>query len=144
MEARVQLFGDGRAAERIVATAGDLRQTRQIIGGTGVTQDEMVAHFGLGSRQRVDRLEVFWPSGQVDLFEDLPADQQIRLVEGRPAYHRVRPTTWTHTLPDSVGVDQPISLEVNVRPALFDVRRNQACQSGGPFGPMMPAEDLGR
>jgi len=34
---------------RLIATAGDLRQTREILGGLGYCQDEMVAHFGLES-----------------------------------------------------------------------------------------------
>ncbi len=121
---RVELVGikssrNGIGA-RIVATAGDLVQTRQIIGGTGVTQDEMIAHFGLGAQQRVERLEVFWPSGQVDMLENLAADQKIRLVEGTGTYHAVQPTIWTHSLPDSLEPGAAFALDIDVRPALFD------------------------
>jgi hypothetical protein len=39
-------------------------------------------HFGLGSCERIDRLEIRWPSGRVQVLEDLPADQH--LVVERP------------------------------------------------------------
>ena len=42
----------------------------------------MVAHFGLGADPRVDQLEIRWPSGQVDVLTDVPADQKIRVFEG--------------------------------------------------------------
>lgn len=68
---------------RVIATSGELTQTREILGGLGYCQDELVAHFGLGSRTQVDRLEIRWPSGQVDVLGDIPADQKIQVFEGR-------------------------------------------------------------
>ena len=66
---RVELVGiksnrNGIGA-RLIATSGNLTQMREILGGTGYTQDELVAHFGLGARTKVDRLEIRWPSRQV-------------------------------------------------------------------------------
>ncbi|MBT6627845.1 MAG: T9SS type A sorting domain-containing protein [Gemmatimonadetes bacterium] len=121
---RVDLVGtnsnrDGIGA-RLVATAGDLVQTRQILGGDGYDQDEMIAHFGLGSRPRVDRLEVHWLSGHVDVIEDVAADQKVRLIEGRGELFAVEPTTWQHGLPDATSIGQTLSLDIRVHPALFD------------------------
>jgi hypothetical protein len=84
---RVELVGtesnrNGIGAQ-LTATAGDLRQIREIYGGMGFSQDEGVAHFGLGQRTQVERLEIRWPSGQVDELEDIPADQKIRVFEGQ-------------------------------------------------------------
>ena len=38
---------------------------------------------GLGQSTRVERVEVVWPAGSVDVWEDLPADRQYLLIEGR-------------------------------------------------------------
>jgi enediyne biosynthesis protein E4 len=41
--------------------------------------------FGLGNRDRVDRVEVRWIGGGTDIFEDLPVDQCVTLIEGTSA-----------------------------------------------------------
>jgi hypothetical protein len=103
---------------RLLATAGDLKQMREILGGYGYNQDELVAHFGLGARTQVDRLEVRWPSGQVDTLTDIPADQKIRIIEGRAGYQIVRPTAWETS--DSLVAGTAGTFEIAVRPALFE------------------------
>ena len=40
-------------------------------------------HFGLGKAERVDRLEVRWPSGVVQVLSDIAADQVLTVVEPR-------------------------------------------------------------
>lgn len=120
---RIELIG--RASNRhgigarIRARSGDLQQTRQLLGGTGSYQTEAVAHFGLGDRTRVDTLEVRWPSGQIDVHTDLPADRQLRLFEGATSYHTVEPTRWTHALPDSIKIGATLDWDIRVEPALF-------------------------
>ena len=121
---RVELVGvqsnrDGIGA-RVNAISGDLTQTRQILGGLGFVQEERIAHFGLGSRTRVDRLEIRWPSGQVTMLQDLPVDRQIRVIEGRTAYHVVRPTAWETTPPAGLAAGSTTRLALEVRPALFE------------------------
>ena len=37
---------------------------------------------GLGGAERVERLTVHWPDGTKDSFENLPADQRLRIVQG--------------------------------------------------------------
>jgi hypothetical protein len=39
-------------------------------------------HFGLGSRSKIDSLEITWPSGQVDKLTDVAIDQIIAVKEG--------------------------------------------------------------
>jgi len=121
---RVELVGvasnrNGIGA-RLVALSGDLQQMREILGGNGFTQDELVAHFGMGEHTQVDRLEIRWPSGQVDVLTDIPADQKIRVLEGGEAYHEVVPTVWEHDLPDSLVAGGVFRGTVRVRPALFE------------------------
>ena len=93
---RVELVGtqsnrDGIGA-RLIARAGDLVQMRELSPGDGWFQDERVAHFGLGRRDRVDELEVRWPSGRVDRLRDIPVDGQISVTEGRGEGHVIRRT----------------------------------------------------
>jgi len=45
---------------RLIATSGDLRQVREILGGLGYYQDDLVAHFGLGPHAQVDSLVIRW------------------------------------------------------------------------------------
>ena len=40
-------------------------------------------HFGLGDASKVDRLTVRWPSGTVQIFEDLNADRHVVITEDR-------------------------------------------------------------
>ena len=39
-------------------------------------------HFGLGKRDRIDRIEVRWIGGGVDVFDDIAVDQRVTLTEG--------------------------------------------------------------
>ncbi len=102
---------------RLIATAENLQQIREIRGGVGIYQNELSAHFGLGRHTRVERLEIRWPSGQVDVITDIPADQHIRVFEGRSGYHVIRPSTWAMT--DSLVAGSSVRLSASVRPMLF-------------------------
>jgi hypothetical protein len=39
-------------------------------------------HFGLGKAERVDVLEIRWPSGQLDTLKDVKGNQLIYVKEG--------------------------------------------------------------
>jgi tetratricopeptide (TPR) repeat protein len=69
--ARVTVEADGRrwAAQR----AG---------GGSYQSASDPRLHFGLGAARRVDRVEVRWPSGRVDLYAGLEPDAAYLLREG--------------------------------------------------------------
>jgi len=58
-------------------------QIRQVEGGTGnFCQNPFRLHFGLGPRSQIDRIEVRWQGGGVDVLEDIPADQILTIHEG--------------------------------------------------------------
>jgi hypothetical protein len=40
-------------------------------------------HCGLGRRNRVDRIEVRWIGGGVDVLEDVGVDQRLTVIESR-------------------------------------------------------------
>jgi hypothetical protein len=43
----------------------------------------MRVHFGLGAAVRADRLEITWPSGTVEVMENLPVNHIITVREGQ-------------------------------------------------------------
>lgn len=68
---------------RLRLTAGGRTLSRFVDGGNGfAAQSSRRVHFGLGRAERIDRLEVLWPSGRRQTLENLPADRWARLVEG--------------------------------------------------------------
>jgi hypothetical protein len=68
---------------RLRLTAGGRTLSRFVDGGNGfAAQSSRRVHFGLGTAERIDKLEVLWPSGRRQTFENLPADRWVRLVEG--------------------------------------------------------------
>ena len=83
---QVQLEGrlsnrDGIGA-KIYVQAGDWRGFQQVKAGTGYqTCSQKAPFFGLADRTLVDRLEVHWPSGTVQVQENIPANQVLRMVE---------------------------------------------------------------
>jgi hypothetical protein len=74
---------DGVGA-RLKLTAGRKTQMRHVKAGASYqSQSDLRVHFGLGEIARVDRLEVEWPSGMVDVLENIDTNQIITVVEGR-------------------------------------------------------------
>jgi len=86
---QVQLRGvktnrDGVGA-RVKVTAGDLAQIDEVHSGRGYQSHwGSRLHFGLGRRDRIDRIEVRWIGGGVDVVENVPVDQRVTIVEGSP------------------------------------------------------------
>jgi enediyne biosynthesis protein E4 len=73
---------DGIGA-RLRLTAAGRTQMREVKAGSSyLGQNDLRQHFGLGELTRAERLEVKWPSGRVDVVEDLPADQIVSIREG--------------------------------------------------------------
>ena len=65
-------------------TAGGRTQIREIKAGSSyLAQNDTRAHFGLGDAASIERLEVRWPSGQVDVIEDVPSDHLMVVREGQ-------------------------------------------------------------
>jgi len=52
-------------------------------GGSYYSQNDLRIHFGLGKNQRVERLEINWPSGKVDAVRNLAANQLVVVKEGQ-------------------------------------------------------------
>ncbi|MSO22873.1 MAG: tetratricopeptide repeat protein [Acidobacteria bacterium] len=68
---------------RLVLKAGELTQIREVKAGSSYqSQNDLRLHFGLGKASRVDRLELRWPSGTVDVLENIKANQILTVREG--------------------------------------------------------------
>ena len=77
---------DGVGA-RVRVTAGDLVQIDEVHSGRGYQSHwGSRLHFGLGPRERVERVEVRWIGGGTDVYENLPVDGRRTLVEGGSCY----------------------------------------------------------
>jgi len=75
---------DGVGA-RVVVESGKQRQVgHRIGGGSYQSANDPRLHFGLGESTRVKSVEVRWPSGHVDRYQDLAADTGYHLREGSP------------------------------------------------------------
>jgi len=87
---RIRLQGvksnrDGVGAH-VKVTAGDLTQIDEVHSGQGYQSHYgMWPHFGLGKRDRVDRVEVRWIGGGVDVVENVGVDQFLTITEGAAA-----------------------------------------------------------
>lgn len=89
---------DGRSSNRsgvgarIRLTSGGRTQTREIHLGSGfLSSPPPEAHFGLGDGAAVDRIEVSWPSGERQTFENLETNRVIVIEEGRGFRYRAAP-----------------------------------------------------
>ena len=71
----------GYGAE-VTVVGGERRITRQLVSGRSyLSASEPVLTLGLGDADRVDRLEVRWPSGAVQVLTDVPTRQELTLEE---------------------------------------------------------------
>ena len=71
----------GLGAELKIETAAGV-QVRQLFTERGIVASEpAVVHFGLGADTAVKKLTIRWPRGQVQVLENLPADQLLTIAE---------------------------------------------------------------
>jgi len=70
---------------RITYQAQDLRRSRMKVGGGSFLSDhDPRVVLGLGTRTKIDWVEVKWPlPGAIERFTDLPIDRYVTLVEGQ-------------------------------------------------------------
>jgi hypothetical protein len=74
---------DGIGA-RLQVSAGGRKQTGEVrSGGSYLSHNDLRAHFGLGHADRIDRLEIRWPSGLVETVTGVPADRFYVAQEGQ-------------------------------------------------------------
>ena len=74
---------------RLTLTAGAVKQVREVKAGSSyLGQSDLRQHFGLAQATRVDRLEIRWPSGQVEALTNVAANQILTVTEGKGVTNR--------------------------------------------------------
>lgn len=77
---------------RVKVTSGDLVQVGEVhSSGSYISQSDLRLHFGLGSRSKVDLIEVRWPGGGVERIENLPADRFVIIEQNKGAVKQSSP-----------------------------------------------------
>jgi hypothetical protein len=68
---------------RVRITAGRTVQVAEVLsGGSYLSQNDLRLHFGLGELQKVEKAEVLWPDGKVEILTNLAADRYFSVREG--------------------------------------------------------------
>jgi enediyne biosynthesis protein E4 len=63
--------------------AGGKSQVDEVrCGYSYLSMNDLRLHFGLGDAERIDRLEIRWPSGASETLVDLPVDTRVLILEG--------------------------------------------------------------
>ena len=71
---------------RLRLVVGDAVQIREVGAQSSyLSQNSLVEHFGLGSHDSADTLEIIWPSGVRDILSPVTSNQTVRVVEGTHA-----------------------------------------------------------
>jgi tetratricopeptide (TPR) repeat protein len=74
---------DGIGA-KVKVTSGSLTLLRVVNGGSGFgSTNSLELEFGLGKRKKVDQVEIRWPSGLVETYENLEPNQLLIVTEGK-------------------------------------------------------------
>jgi hypothetical protein len=69
---------------RLVVTAGGREYVQQLLAGFAMVSGggDLTFHFGLGNNSAASRVEVLWPSGQIDVLTNVAANQALTIQEG--------------------------------------------------------------
>jgi hypothetical protein len=74
---------DGIGA-RLTATIGSRRLVREVRAGSSyLGQNDNRVHLGLGGSMAIDRLEIRWPSGRVEIVKAVSAQAVVTIAEGQ-------------------------------------------------------------
>jgi hypothetical protein len=68
----VRVFHGGTSQSRIVKS-----------GSSYLSQSELPVTFGVGKRDRIDRVVITWPNGATHEFKDVAAGRMYECVEGK-------------------------------------------------------------
>ena len=63
--------------------------TSWVVSGDGyMCTNQAGLHFGIGEHQRIERVEIQWPSGEQQVLDSLSANQRVLIVEGLSLYQQ--------------------------------------------------------
>ena len=68
---------------RVHCITGERRQVDEVrSGGSYFSQNDLRIHFGLGKTEKIDLIEIRWPSGHVDRLREIPVNRILTVQEG--------------------------------------------------------------
>lgn len=68
----------------VKVTTGKVTQTEEIRSGASyISQNSLRLHFGLGAAEKVDKVEIRWPSGKTEIIENVPAGKIYAISQGK-------------------------------------------------------------
>jgi len=73
---------------RICLEAGGKKQYREVSGGSSFGCLPFEQHFGLADAQKVDAIQIRWPSGLIQHFTDLQVNDTLSFTEGERTWQR--------------------------------------------------------
>jgi hypothetical protein len=91
----IELIGTESERDSIGATikivAGDQSWIHQRLAGNGFEcTNESFVHLGLGGIQKIDSMEIVWPSGKTSQWENLQVNRRYRAIEAQSILDEVR------------------------------------------------------
>jgi len=60
-----------------------VQENEVLSGGSYLSQNDLRIHFGLGSHDHVDQVELLWPTGKKETIPNLAADRFYKVKEGK-------------------------------------------------------------
>ncbi|HLZ51686.1 MAG TPA: CRTAC1 family protein [Candidatus Acidoferrum sp.] len=86
--------GIGARLRCVTHPPGETKPHQQIdevrSGGSYISQNDLRVHFGVGKAEKVELLEIRWPSGAVDTLKDVVPNQMIVVKEGEGIVRSVK------------------------------------------------------
>jgi hypothetical protein len=68
---------------RVTVETGGRKQVAEVVGGGSYySQSALTLYFGLGKADKIDRIEVRWPSGERQVRTAQPVNRTLRILEG--------------------------------------------------------------
>jgi hypothetical protein len=68
---------------RVSVKTGSSQQTSEVRSGSSyISNSDMRIHFGLGTTSQIQYIELHWPSGLAERFENVPVDRIVTISEG--------------------------------------------------------------
>ena len=139
---------DAIGAEIILETSRGT-QIRQLFTERGITASEpALIHFGLGETDTIEKLTIRWPRGQVQVLEDLPANQLLTIAE--PALGETKPApAIAHAQPANALFTETASArglkhEAHLRPFDEFTRQRLLPRRLNGLGPVLATADVNR